>query len=136
MEGDQKEPGRAEGVTSDPPVRSSPPRWRMKPELGAIEAPGLTVKHMPIFRKKDYPVAEIRRYLEPGPVVSASSAWQGNTYIMTMGWHMVLQFSPSLVGVGVTVVRDGRVLLGKRLGSHGAGEVLDTRRPSRPSRVF
>jgi 8-oxo-dGTP diphosphatase len=27
-----------------------------------------------------------------------------------------------LVGIGVTVVRDGTVLLGRRLGSHGAGE--------------
>jgi flavin reductase (DIM6/NTAB) family NADH-FMN oxidoreductase RutF len=55
------------------------------------------VKHRPSFRKKDYPVAEIRRYLEPGPVVLVTSAWKGNTNIMTMGWHMVLEFSPSLV---------------------------------------
>jgi flavin reductase (DIM6/NTAB) family NADH-FMN oxidoreductase RutF len=55
------------------------------------------VKHMPTFRKKNYPVSEIRRYLEPGPVVLVSSAWKGNTNIMTMGWHMVLEFSPSLV---------------------------------------
>ena len=56
-----------------------------------------TVKARPTFRKKDYPVAEIRRYLEPGPVVLVSSAWKGKTNIMTMGWHMVLEFSPSLV---------------------------------------
>jgi flavin reductase (DIM6/NTAB) family NADH-FMN oxidoreductase RutF len=55
------------------------------------------VKHKPTFRKKDYPVSEIRRYLEPGPVVLVSSAWKENTNIMTMGWHMVLEFSPSLV---------------------------------------
>jgi flavin reductase (DIM6/NTAB) family NADH-FMN oxidoreductase RutF len=55
------------------------------------------VKHRPTFRKKDYPVSEIRRYLEPGPVVLVSSAWKENTNIMTMGWHMVLEFSPSLV---------------------------------------
>jgi len=55
------------------------------------------VRHRPTFRKKDYPVAEIRRYLEPGPVVLVTSAWKGNTNIMTMGWHMVLEFSPSLV---------------------------------------
>ena len=35
------------------------------------------MKHRPTFRKKDYPVAEIRRYLEPGPVVLVSSAWNG-----------------------------------------------------------
>ena len=55
------------------------------------------MKHRPTFRKKDYPVSEIRRYLEPGPVVLVSSAWKENTNIMTMGWHMVLEFSPSLV---------------------------------------
>ena len=55
------------------------------------------MKHRPSFRKKDYPVAEIRRYLEPGPVVLVTSAWKGNTNIMTMGWHVVLEFSPSLV---------------------------------------
>ena len=42
-------------------------------------------------------MSEIRRYLEPGPVVLVSSAWKENTNIMTMGWHMVLEFSPSLV---------------------------------------
>jgi hypothetical protein len=50
------------------------------------------------FRKEDFPVSEIRRFLEPGPIVLVSSAWQGKTNIMTMGWHMVLGFSPSLIG--------------------------------------
>ena len=27
-----------------------------------------------------------------------SSAWRGKTNIMTMGWHTVMEFSPSLVG--------------------------------------
>jgi flavin reductase (DIM6/NTAB) family NADH-FMN oxidoreductase RutF len=48
--------------------------------------------------KQDFPVGEIRRFLEPGPVVLVSSAWRGETNIMTMGWHMVMEFSPSLVG--------------------------------------
>jgi len=30
-------------------------------------------------------------------VVLVSSAWNEDTNIMTMGWHMVLEFSPSLV---------------------------------------
>ena len=48
--------------------------------------------------KTDFPVANIRRYLEPGPIVLVSSAWRGKTNIMTMGWHTVMEFSPSLVG--------------------------------------
>jgi flavin reductase (DIM6/NTAB) family NADH-FMN oxidoreductase RutF len=53
---------------------------------------------MRTFRKQDFPVSEIRRFLEPGPIVLVSSAWQGRLNIMTMGWHMVMGFSPSLVG--------------------------------------
>ncbi|WP_437732466.1 flavin reductase family protein [Sorangium sp. So ce1335] len=48
--------------------------------------------------KKDFPVAEIRRFLEPGPIVLVSSAWRRETNIMTMGWHTVMEFTPSLVG--------------------------------------
>ena len=48
--------------------------------------------------KKDLPVGEIRRFLEPGPIVLVSSAWKGETNIMTMGWHMVMGFTPSLIG--------------------------------------
>jgi flavin reductase (DIM6/NTAB) family NADH-FMN oxidoreductase RutF len=40
----------------------------------------------------------VRRYLEPGPIVLVSSRWQGKTNIMTLGWHTVLEFTPSLVG--------------------------------------
>jgi flavin reductase (DIM6/NTAB) family NADH-FMN oxidoreductase RutF len=45
---------------------------------------------MKTFRKRDFPLSEIRRYLEPGPIVLVSSNWKGKTNIMTMGWHMVL----------------------------------------------
>lgn len=47
--------------------------------------------------KVDFPVSKIRRFLEPGPVVLLSSAWRGERDIMTMGWHMVVEFTPSLV---------------------------------------
>ena len=50
------------------------------------------------YRKVEFPIANIRRLLEPGPIVLVSSAWQGETNIMTMGWHTVMEFVPSLVG--------------------------------------
>lgn len=53
---------------------------------------------MKTYAKKDFPLSEIRRYLEPGPIVLVSSQWQGKTNIMTMGWHMMLGFSPALFG--------------------------------------
>jgi flavin reductase (DIM6/NTAB) family NADH-FMN oxidoreductase RutF len=48
--------------------------------------------------KIDFPVANVRRYLETGPIVLVSSAWRGETNIMTMGWHTVMEFVPALVG--------------------------------------
>jgi flavin reductase (DIM6/NTAB) family NADH-FMN oxidoreductase RutF len=50
------------------------------------------------YKKKDFPTHNVRRFLEPGPIVLVSSAHKGETNIMTMGWHMVMEFSPSLVG--------------------------------------
>ncbi|SEL71022.1 NADH-FMN oxidoreductase RutF, flavin reductase (DIM6/NTAB) family [Pseudoxanthomonas sp. GM95] len=52
---------------------------------------------MKIARKRDFPVHQVRRFLEPGPVVLVSSAHDGQRDIMTMGWHMVMEFSPSLL---------------------------------------
>ena len=51
---------------------------------------------MKSYRKRDFPVDRIRRYLEPGPIVLVSSAWKDETDIMTMGWHMMLGFEPAL----------------------------------------
>src|ERR1700728_2058872 len=48
--------------------------------------------------KTDLPVSKIRRYLEPGPIVLVTSADGQARNIMTMGWHTVMEFTPSLVG--------------------------------------
>lgn len=50
------------------------------------------------YKKYDFPVANVRRFIEPGPVVLVSSAWKSEMNIMTMGWHMVMGFLPSLIG--------------------------------------
>jgi flavin reductase (DIM6/NTAB) family NADH-FMN oxidoreductase RutF len=54
------------------------------------------------YKKKDFPVADIRKYLEPGPTVLVSSRWKEETNIMTMGWHTVMEFSPSMIGCFIT----------------------------------
>nr|WP_244670739.1 flavin reductase family protein [Rhodoplanes elegans] len=36
--------------------------------------------------------------MEPGPIVLVSSCFEGETNIMTLGWHMVMGFEPALVG--------------------------------------
>jgi len=43
--------------------------------------------------KRDFPVDQTRRHLEPGPIVLISSAWRGATNIMTLGWHMMLDYA-------------------------------------------
>jgi flavin reductase (DIM6/NTAB) family NADH-FMN oxidoreductase RutF len=57
---------------------------------------------MKIYKKKDFPVWQIRRYLEPGPIVLVSSHWKGVNNIMAMGWHTVMEFSPSRIGCFIT----------------------------------
>ena len=49
-------------------------------------------------RKVDFPLANVRHFLEPGPVVLVSSAWRGETNIMTMAWQTMMEFTPALVG--------------------------------------
>ena len=53
---------------------------------------------MKAYTKKNFPLTKIRRFLEPGPVVLISSAHKGERNIMTLGWHMMLGFTPALVG--------------------------------------
>ena len=54
------------------------------------------------YKKEDFSVEEIRRFLEVGPIVLVSSQYQGETNIMTMGWHTVMEFSPSRIGCMIT----------------------------------
>ncbi len=49
-------------------------------------------------KKQDVAVDQVRHWLEPGPVVLVSSRSGDQTDIMAMGWHTVMEFSPSLVG--------------------------------------
>ena len=71
-------------------------------EVAAFQAETFAVSErsmlMKIYDKENFPVGNIRRFLEPGPIVLVSSAWKGKTNIMTMGWHMVMEFEPSLIG--------------------------------------
>lgn len=70
--------------------RPSPRRCYIAPDTRTV------VAGMKIPRKQDFPLDQIRRYLEPGPIVLVSSRWKDRTNIMTMGWHMMLDFSPAL----------------------------------------
>ncbi len=53
---------------------------------------------MTVLRKSDFPLSDIRQHLETGPIVLVTSVWKGPPNIMTMGWHMMMQFAPALFG--------------------------------------
>ena len=48
--------------------------------------------------KKAFPLDQVYRLLEPGPVVMVTTARNGRPNVMTMSWHTMLDFEPPLVG--------------------------------------
>lgn len=48
--------------------------------------------------KQSYPLSEVYRLLEPGPVVLVTTAGKDKANIMTMSWHTMLEFEPPLLG--------------------------------------
>jgi len=50
------------------------------------------------MKKAAFPLSEVYRLLEPGPVVLVSTVREGRANIMTMSWHLVMEFEPPLVG--------------------------------------
>src|SRR3546814_6139593 len=46
---------------------------------------------------KDFPLARVYQLLEPGPVVLLTTAAKGRSNVMTMSWHMMVEFTPPLV---------------------------------------
>ena len=45
---------------------------------------------------KELPLSKAFRLIEPGPVVLVTTAYQGKANIMTMSWHMVMEFTPQI----------------------------------------
>ncbi|HJV76056.1 MAG TPA: flavin reductase family protein [Noviherbaspirillum sp.] len=48
--------------------------------------------------KKSFPLSEVYRLLEPGPVVLVTTSRNAVPDIMTMSWHTMIEFEPPLVG--------------------------------------
>jgi flavin reductase (DIM6/NTAB) family NADH-FMN oxidoreductase RutF len=48
--------------------------------------------------KKSFPLSEVYRLLEPGPVVLLTTARKGRANIMTQSWHTMIDFEPPIVG--------------------------------------
>ncbi len=46
---------------------------------------------------KALPLAKVYQLLEPGPVVLLTTARKGRANVMTMSWHMMVEFEPPLI---------------------------------------
>jgi flavin reductase (DIM6/NTAB) family NADH-FMN oxidoreductase RutF len=47
---------------------------------------------------KEMPASKAYRFLEPGPIVLVTTMHDGRPNVMTMGFHMVVQHAPPLIG--------------------------------------
>ena len=47
--------------------------------------------------KRPLPLGEVYRLIEPGPVVLVSTMSGGRANIMTMSWHMMVDFEPPII---------------------------------------
>jgi len=52
--------------------------------------------------KKAFPLSEVYRLLEPGPVVLLTTVRAGRPNVMPISWHLVMEFAPPLVGCVVS----------------------------------
>jgi flavin reductase (DIM6/NTAB) family NADH-FMN oxidoreductase RutF len=50
-----------------------------------------------IMAKKSFPLSKVYQLLEPGPVVMVTTSCNGKSNIMTMSWHMMVDFEPPIL---------------------------------------
>ena len=51
---------------------------------------------------KEFPLSKVYQLLEPGPVVLLATARKDRPNVMTMSWHMMVEFEPPLVACVVS----------------------------------
>lgn len=51
---------------------------------------------------KHLPLSKVYQLLEPGPVVLLTTAHQGRANVMTMSWHMMVDFEPPVIACVVS----------------------------------
>ncbi len=47
---------------------------------------------------RELPLSKVYQLIEPGPVVLLTTAHKGRANVMTMSWHMMMDFEPPLIG--------------------------------------
>ncbi len=43
---------------------------------------------------KEFPISKVYQLIEPGPVVLLTTSYGGKANVMTMSWHMMMEFTP------------------------------------------
>lgn len=51
------------------------------------------------MKKKNLPLPNVYRHIEPGPVVLVTTSANGHPNVMTLAWHTMLDFTPPLIGI-------------------------------------
>lgn len=51
---------------------------------------------------KNLPLSKVYQLIEPGPVVFLTTAHRGRANVMTMSWHMMVEFEPPLIACVVS----------------------------------
>src|SRR5476651_8598 len=51
---------------------------------------------------KALPLSKVYQLIEPGPVVLLTTASKGRVNVMTMSWHMMIEFEPPLIACVVS----------------------------------
>jgi flavin reductase (DIM6/NTAB) family NADH-FMN oxidoreductase RutF len=46
---------------------------------------------------ENLPLSKVYQWLEPGPVVLLTTAYKGRANVMTLSWHMMVDFEPPLI---------------------------------------
>jgi flavin reductase (DIM6/NTAB) family NADH-FMN oxidoreductase RutF len=49
------------------------------------------------MKKKSFPVSKAYQLIEPGPVIMVTTQHKDKQNVMTMAWHMMVEFEPALV---------------------------------------
>ena len=52
--------------------------------------------------RRSFPLSEVYRLLEPGPVVLLTTAGKGRANIMAQSWHTMLEFDPPMIACVVS----------------------------------
>ena len=70
--------------------------------MGGVDDLGTKRKTRSPMKKTNFPLSEVYRLLEPGPVVLLTTIRAGRANVMPMSWHLMMEFTPPLVGCVVS----------------------------------